>query len=259
MDGWPDHSADCFALDSDRKEIYNLSSLSARASRARAQAAAGERASAVCFSTYYSSFRSISDRSAAARAAGVEDPGVLSWPVPRVVSDVYMCTNARASGSRDPSSPLYIHLGSLNHLCTEPLSPVPAVSRSAVSISFSPQEWEDIPIPRASSSLRSVQGERDAVKVQPSFLKRARSIVRSFSKGITRNRMSQTIYQRVGRGAPFALAEKERTRETLRSLDKVSRRHNEEAAASGKLADVSISYLRRAQCTVTREARSRTD
>jgi len=32
MDGWPDHSADCFAPDSDRKEIYNLSSLSARAS-----------------------------------------------------------------------------------------------------------------------------------------------------------------------------------------------------------------------------------
>lgn len=33
---------------------------------------------------------------------------------------------ARASGSRDPSPPLYIHLGSLNHLCTEPLSPAAA-------------------------------------------------------------------------------------------------------------------------------------
>lgn len=33
------------------------------------------------------------------------------------------------------------------------------------------------------SLLRSVQGERDAVKIQPSFLKRVRSIVRSFSKG----------------------------------------------------------------------------
>lgn len=80
MDGWPDHSADCFAPDSDRKEIYNLSSLSARA-RASEQADERERereSRAWCcasppLSTYlptylYSSFRSISDRSTAARA-----------------------------------------------------------------------------------------------------------------------------------------------------------------------------------------------
>lgn len=174
---------------------------------------------------------------------------VLSWPVPRVVSDVYMCTNARAPSSRDPSSPLYIHLGSLNHLCTAfPCRRLPP-PRSAVSISLSP--WSERTYryrARASSSLCSVQGERDAVKVQPSFLKRARSIVRSFSKGSRGIACPKPFISVSAEVRPSrSLIEKERTRETLRSLDKVSRQRNEEAAASGKLVDVSISCLRRAQ------------
>lgn len=101
---------------------------------------------------------------------------VLSWPVPRVLSDVYMCTSD--SGSRDP--PLYIHFSSLNHLCFNrtafpSIRPIlPSLPFRYLLFSF---QHEDIPMPH------SVQGERDAVKVQPSFLKRARSIVRSFSKG----------------------------------------------------------------------------
>lgn len=176
-----------------------------------------------------------------------------------MVSDVYMCTSTRASSSRDPSPPLYIHLGSLNHLCTEPLSPAAApAALYALGTRQSPVRsllrgvrghTDTAPLP--ASLLRSVQGERDAVKIQPSFLKRARSIVRSFSKGSRGIACPKPFISVSAEVRPSRLARR-RERSAGRTLDKVSRRHNEEAAASGKLADVSISCPRRAQRTVTR-------
>ncbi|KAG7188702.1 hypothetical protein KM043_008324 [Ampulex compressa] len=65
------------------------------------------------------------------------------------------CVRPLGSGSRDPSPPLYVHLGNLNHLCTEPLS----------SLSTRPLRppW-DSPLP---SGLQSERIGRSSCSVKP--------------------------------------------------------------------------------------------
>lgn len=115
---------------------------------------------------------------------------ILSWPVPRVY---LMSTCVRSdSGLGLTWSHIVLYTSTLAVLTTcawtEPLSPSPSPLSypfrrlSPFHLLFSVQR-EDMPMRALASLPRSVQGERDALKVQSSFLKRARSIVRSFSKG----------------------------------------------------------------------------
>ena len=100
--------------------------------------------------------------------------------MPRVVSDVYMCTTARPVLTRSQSF-LYTSTAwhNLNHLCIEPFS----IAARPLSLfhRFSPLGWPRVVVPVPGSCSEHTLG---AVRLSVSFPKRARSIVRSpASKG----------------------------------------------------------------------------
>lgn len=167
-----------------------------------------------------------------------------------------MSTCVRALRPRAHAIPVLLYTSTLAALttCAPSRFPLPPPSpRHSLSgtrrIPLPPATLSFLPPPRSERTYRAgvvaalcTWRERDAVKIQPSFLKRARSIVRSFSKGSRGIACPKPFISVSAEVRPSRLA---REREPHRSLDKVSRRHNEEAAASRKLADVSISCLRR--------------
>lgn len=84
----------------------------------------------------YSTVVADDDFSHSLLAASVEDPEPCCRDWCHAWYLMSTCVQAFGLGlTRSQSSPLYIHLGSLNHLCTEPLSPDAPAAPSSISLS----------------------------------------------------------------------------------------------------------------------------
>lgn len=145
---------------------------------------------------------------------------VLSWPVPRVVSDVYMCTTAWPVLTRSQSSFIRPQLGNLNHLCTEPFSTAASPFRCFIVDSPRPRVVVSFSVATGlNSSLCRFQSGQDLSCVHWSQ--------RDHEESHVLNHLSAC------RTKSFALRDDSSISFSSLPRDKVSRlRHNEEAIVS---------------------------